>query len=157
MDPFAPQPSRASSSALGATCPSCGAAFDPTTGSYDGAGRLVCRTCAAGAQAAAASKLVVDQDPTTTRNLWGAAAASAGLGVVTCCISGMGVWFFVASIMPISSGATVLWLLATKPNARAALGGQAIFVALLAATGLSFGLLGAVLGLLIVGGLLEGR
>ena len=131
--------------------------MDPSTASIDPSGKLICRTCSASAASAAASRTLTDQDPTTSRNLYGASAASAGLGIVSCCASGLGTWFFVVTLMPIGSGLTVLYLLASRPEARKAVGRGVWLVAAMAAVGASFGMLGLLLGLLIVAGLVDGR
>lgn len=157
MDPFAPIPRAPSAPATGAACPSCGQPMDPSTASIDATGQLICRSCAGRVASAAASRTLTDQDPTTSRNLYGASAASAGLGIVSCCASGVGSWFFVVTLMPIASGATVLYLLATRPEARASVGRGMWLIAAMASVGVGFGLLGLMFGLFVVAGMVDGR
>ena len=152
-DPFAPL-SSPRADAGGAPCPACGQPMDPATASYDAYGRLFCRGCVSASQSATASAVMHDGDPTTVRNLYGMAGASAFLGSMTCCVSALGTWFFVAALLPISGGASVLYNLRSNPDARARLGGGVWVVALLAASGVAFGVLGTLLGVAGLLGLL---
>jgi hypothetical protein len=122
--------------------------MDPTQGSYDASGQLVCRTCSANRAAASASATIVATDPSSNRNLYGAAAASSLLGLVTCCLAGLGPFFFVACPLSVLLGGGTMVNLLRRPDARQALGGGYWLVIAGAVGGVVFGGLGTLLGLL---------
>jgi hypothetical protein len=122
--------------------------MDPASASYDESGRVVCRACLSAASAAASSRTIAELDPSTTRNLYGAASASALLGVTSCCVSGLGDWFFVAAAMPIVSGIGTLLLLVRDSTIRPRLGGGYWLVIGLALCGIAFGGLASLIGVL---------
>lgn len=132
------------------TCPRCGGPLDPATAAYDDRGDLLCRTCFSNQSAKAASALVTAKDPTTTRNLYGGAAAASFLGLVTCVASGLGIFFFLAAPLPIMTGAATLRALFGDPTARARLGPGYFVVIALSVAGIGFGCLAVVVGVLIL-------
>lgn len=122
--------------------------MDPSQGAYDDAGNLICRTCAAAQSASAASATMQAGDPLSFRNLYGAAAASALMGVVTCCLSGLGTFFFVACPLAMFGGMATLYNLYQKGPERAQMGGGQYLVLAGASAGIAFGAIGTLLGLL---------
>ena len=146
-DPFAPT-ATPSAVADGPPCPACGNAMDAAQASYDDRGQLVCRKCTAARTALSASELVKNRDPTSTTNLYGAGAASALLGVVTCSLSGMGPFFFIATPLAMAIGSATLYNLMRHPEARKQLGAGTYLVAAGAVAGILFGLIGTGLGII---------
>lgn len=127
-------------------CPLCQQSFDPSTAAYDDSGKLVCRTCRS-AQAVAHSNTVVEaQDPTSSRNLYGAAASSSLLGVTTCCLSTLGFYFLLAPI-PVFMGIGTLIHVMRDPTAKERLGTTGFALVLgLSVTGALFGFLAFAVG-----------
>lgn len=130
------------------TCPRCGGPLDPATASYDDRGTLICRPCTSQASAQSATALITAKDPTTARNLYGGAAASAFLGLVTCVTSALGVFFFLAAPLPILTGGATLRALFGDETARARLGAGYFAVIALSIAGIGFGALAILVGLL---------
>ncbi|GAB5547314.1 MAG: hypothetical protein SangKO_070740 [Sandaracinaceae bacterium] len=129
-------------------CPQCAEVMDPQRGGYDASGNLVCARCHAIGQAGQADALIADKDPTTNRNLYGAAAASVLLGVSTCCMSSLGVFFFVLCPIPMFLGGATIYRVVTDGAAKERLGNGFYAVIGLSTVGVLLGGLGTLVGLL---------
>ncbi|MEC7524454.1 MAG: hypothetical protein VYE22_31525 [Myxococcota bacterium] len=129
-------------------CPRCAEAMDPERAGYDASGELVCARCLAIGQVGQADALIQDKDPTTNRNLYGAAAAASLLGLSTCCTSGLGVFFFVLCPVPMFIGGATIYRVLADGAAKERLGNGFYAVLALSALGIAFGGLGTLLGLL---------
>lgn len=156
MDPFAPVPNSASTGTAQAPCPRCGNPMDPSAASYDEAGQLICRTCAATNAVAQANRTIEEKDPTSTRNLYlgSVSAAAAGLAAVllvsTCVL-------FIASPIAILTGGWTIHSLLAHPETKTQLGGGWWLVLALSIAGALLGLFAIVIAVLaiIVVGVLE--
>lgn len=127
--------------------------MDPSRASYDEGGNLICQTCSAARSSSQASATMEAGDPSSARNLYGAAGASALLGVVTCCLSALGPFFFVATPLAMLIGGGTLVNLFRRPEMRAQLGGGYWLVIAGGAAGLLFGGLGTLIGILGMAGM----
>lgn len=122
--------------------------MDPQQATYDGAGRLVCRTCTSAAVVASANQTIELRDPTSTRNLYMGAASSVLIGVATCCFAGAGRLFFLAAPGAIFTGGWTIFYLLRHPETKAQLGGGWWLVLVMSAVGALFGLLAIAVGIL---------
>jgi hypothetical protein len=122
--------------------------MDPSRAGYDESGNLICQRCASQAAVAASNATIQERDPTSNRNLYGAAAASVLLGVATCCMSGLGRFFFVLCPMAVFIGGATIFNVLRDDGAKQRLGNGYFVVIGLSVVGALFGCLGTVLGLL---------
>lgn len=94
---------------------------------------------------------MVANDPTSARNLYGAAAAAGLMGIVTCCLSSLGQFFFLACPAAMVIGAATLVNLFQKPEMRQELGAGFFAVIAGAIAGIVFGGLGLLIGAVMIG------
>lgn len=107
---------------VGAPCPRCQMVLDPSQFNYDHAGELVCPICLARDANEAASEAARASDPKGVGALYGAGAAGILLGTVIFCFSALGIWFFIASPLPILIGGGTLVNLLRDDTAKTRLG-----------------------------------
>jgi hypothetical protein len=122
--------------------------MDPSTATNDERGELLCRSCSAHSTVAVSNAVIADRDPASTRNLYGAAAASALLGTVTCCLTGVGAFFFLFCPISMFIGVATIYRVLRDEVARRALGDGLYVVIGLSVYGALVGGLGTLLGLL---------
>lgn len=96
--------------------------LDPSQFDYDHSGELVCPICLARDANEAASAAAHANDPKGVGALYGAGAAGVLLGTVIFCFSALGIWFFIASPLPILVGAGTLVNLFRDDTAKQRLG-----------------------------------
>lgn len=98
---------------------------------------------------AQADRTIEERDPGSTRNLYLGAAGSALVGIATCCLSGLGVFYVLLAPAALFSGGWTIQHLIRNRDVQAQLGttGYAV-VLLLSIVGVLFGLLAIAFGAL---------
>lgn len=147
-DPFAPLPSSKPAGANTSTCAACQQGMDGSLASYDVYGRLVCRSCSANQAVRQADATVEALDPSTTRNLYGASAMSAAMGILFCIVSALGSWAVFVAPIPILLGGGTIFTLFRDNTIKPRLGAGFWVVMGLSLVGVTFGVLGVLLGIL---------
>ena len=87
-------------------------------------------------------------DPSTTRNLYGASAMSAAMGVLFCFVAALGSWAVFVTPIPIALGGGTIFLLFRDNTIKPRLGAGFWVVMGLSLAGVGFGVLGLLLGIL---------
>lgn len=135
--------------AVGVPCPRCSMVLDPSQFDYDQDGELVCPICLARDAHEDSQAAVADSAPQGVGALYGASAAGVLLGGAIFCFSALGIWFFVASPLPIVLGAGTLASVLRDSTARTRLGTAGYFlVAAMSALATLLGLGAVAFGLL---------
>ena len=147
-DPFAPLPSSTPAGANTSTCAACQQGMNASLASYDAAGRLVCRSCSANQAVRQADATVEALDPSTTRNLYGASAMSAAMGILFCIVAALGSWAVFVAPIPILLGGGTIFTLFRDNTIKPRLGAGFWVVMGLSLVGVAFGALGVLLGIL---------
>lgn len=121
--------------------------MDPTQASYDPSGNLVCKRCMATATVSTLDAQWKEDNPLTSKNLWGRSATSTALGCCTMFMLIFGVFAVLLGPIAVIMGATTLRDLIREPKAKPTLGQGWPIAMLLSGTGIALGVIGTGLGI----------